>query len=110
MKHDSYRYNIERDWPKAKPEPWEYIIWSILAMFVAFMCYAFYYEATHFEEREVGAVVMEHYVTADRHGARTYSTIIKTDDGFIEEVTGLGVFTAKQGGRVRVKLKREIIK
>ena len=58
------------------------------------------------ERRKVGGVVYEHNVTADRTGYRTYSTIIKTDDGYIEEKTGLDVYTAPVGSRVYIEVTR----
>jgi hypothetical protein len=97
-------------WDKAeeKTESWEYVLWSLLTILIAFVCYTFYYDATHYEKREVGAIVIQHNVTGQFHN--TYSTIIKTDDGFIEEVTGLGIYTTPIGNRVRVKLRREKLK
>ena len=58
------------------------------------------------ERRKVGGVVYEHNVTSDKTGYRTYSTIIKTDDGYIEEKTGLDVYTAPVGSRVYIEVTR----
>jgi hypothetical protein len=58
------------------------------------------------ERRNVGGVVIEHNVTADKTGHRTYSTIVKTDDGFIEEQTGLNVYVVPVGERVTIEVTR----
>ena len=58
------------------------------------------------ERRNVGGVVVEHNVTADKQGARTYSTIVKTDDGFIEEETGLKLYVVPVGERVTIEVTR----
>lgn len=58
------------------------------------------------EIKPMGATVIEHNVTADKYGNRTYTTIIKTDDGFIEEKTGLNIYTVPVGHRVVVEVKR----
>ena len=58
------------------------------------------------EPKMVGAVVLEHNVTADKYGNRTYSTIVKTDDGYIEEVTGLESYTYPVGNRIKVEVWR----
>ena len=58
------------------------------------------------ERRNVGGVVVEHNVTADKTGHRTYSTIVKTDDGFIEEETGLKTYVVPVGERVTIEVTR----
>ena len=58
------------------------------------------------ERREVGGVVYEHNVTADKYGSRTYSTIVKTDDGFIEEEIGLDLYAIPVGSRVTIEVIR----
>ncbi len=58
------------------------------------------------ERRNVGGVVLEHNVTADKTGYRTYSTIVKTDDGFIEEETGLKTYVVPVGERVTIEVTR----
>ena len=80
-----------------------YSVWIILIVvllgFVAFL------NAT-IERRNVGGVVVEHNVTADKYGSRTYSTIVKTDDGYVEEKTGLNLYTIPVGERVTVEVTR----
>lgn len=58
------------------------------------------------ENVTVGGTVLEHNVTADRHGERTYSTIVRSDDGFIEEVTGLKAYIVPVGDRVMYTKQR----
>lgn len=50
--------------------------------------------------------VLEHNVTSDRDGIRTYSTIIKTDKGEIVEVTNLQTYVIPVGKRVNVNVRR----
>jgi len=58
------------------------------------------------ETREVGGVVYEHVVTANGHGQNRYVTIVKTDDGFIEEKKGLKLYTTPVGSRVTIEVTR----
>ena len=58
------------------------------------------------EQRNVGGVVVEHNVTSDKYGSRTYSTIVKTDDGYVEEKTGLNLYTIPVGNRVTIEVTR----
>jgi hypothetical protein len=59
------------------------------------------------ETREVGGVVYEHVVTANGHGRNRYVTIVKTDDGFIEEERGLKLYTTPVGSRVTIEVTRQ---
>ena len=54
----------------------------------------------------VGGTVLEHNVTADKNGSRTYSTIVRSDDGFIEDVVGLDIYIVPVGGRVTYEKRR----
>jgi hypothetical protein len=58
------------------------------------------------ERVSVSGTVIEHNVTADRSGRRIYSTIVKSDDGLIEEVVGLKTYVVPVGGRVRYEKTR----
>ena len=58
------------------------------------------------ETREVGGVVYEHVVTANGHGQNRYVTIVKTDDGFIEEKKGLKLYITPVGSRVTIEVTR----
>ena len=58
------------------------------------------------ERRKVGGVVYEHNVTSDKTGYRTYSTIVKTDDGYIEEKTGLELYAVPVNSRVYIEVVR----
>jgi invasion protein IalB len=58
------------------------------------------------EQKTVQATVLSHAVTSDRTGERTYITIIRTDDGYIEEKTGLSYYALPVGNKVRVKVWR----
>ena len=41
------------------------------------------------EQLQMKVVVIEHNVTADRNGSRTYSTIVRAEDGNVDELIGL---------------------
>ena len=58
------------------------------------------------ERKQVGGVVVAHNVTAGSSGHRTYSTIVKTDDGFIEEEIGLDLYAIPVGSRVTIEVTR----
>ena len=79
--------------------------WGWLLLIVVLLGFVVFVTTT-VERRNVGGVVVEHNVTADKYGARTYSTIVKTDDGFIEEETGLNLYTIPVGERVTIEVTR----
>jgi hypothetical protein len=58
------------------------------------------------ESRIVKGVVLEHGIVSDRNGDRTYITIIRTEDGFIEEKEGLNLYVIPINQRVNVKVYR----
>lgn len=78
---------------------WLFIIIGLVTALIVFL-------ESKFEQKNIGGVVYEHNVTADKYGERTYSTIIKTDDGFIEEKTGLKLYTIPVGNRVTIEVTR----
>lgn len=55
---------------------------------------------------EVRGVVVSHVVTADKHGYRTFSTIIKTEDGYVEEKTGLEYYAEPIGKHLTITVLR----
>ena len=79
--------------------------WGWLLLIVVLLGFIVFVTST-VERRNVGGVVVEHNVTADKQGARTYSTIVKTDDGFIEEETGLKLYVVPVGERVTIEVTR----
>lgn len=64
-----------------------------------------YFSHVTIKEILVTGVVIEHNVTADRYGDRTYSTIIKTDDGYIVEKVGLAYYAKPIGSRISYNKK-----
>lgn len=74
------------------------LVIMVIATFVANLYYR--------ESKIVNGVVLEHGVTSDKYGDRTYITIIKTDDGFIEEKTGLNWYVTPINQNVKVKVYR----
>jgi len=52
------------------------------------------------QEVQMKATIIDHVVTADRAGDRTYSTIIKTEDGMVEEKIGLGFYVIPKGTKI----------
>ena len=79
--------------------------WGWLLMIVVLLGFVLLNTST-VEIRNVGGVILEHNVTADRTGYRTYSTIVKTDDGYIEEKTGLELYAVPVGNRVTIEVTR----
>jgi hypothetical protein len=74
------------------------LVIMIIVTFVANLYYR--------ESKIVNGVVLEHGVTSDKYGDRTYITIIKTDDGFIEEKTGLNWYVTPINQNVKVEVYR----
>jgi hypothetical protein len=74
------------------------LVIMIIVTFVANLYYR--------ESKIVNGVVLEHGVTSDKYGNRTYITIIKTDDGFIEEKTGLNWYVTPINHNVKVEVYR----
>ena len=74
------------------------LVIMVIATFVANLYYR--------ESKIVNGVVLEHGVTSDKYGDRTYITIIKTDDGFIEEKTGLNWYVTPINQNVKIKVYR----
>lgn len=61
-----------------------------------------------YKEKKRSAIVLDHVVTANKDGFRTYSTIVKTTDGKIREVTGLSYYVVPKGHTTVVSfLERE---
>jgi hypothetical protein len=58
------------------------------------------------ERKTVQGKVLSHSVVSDRYGDRTYITIIRTDDGYIEEKIGLSYYAVPIGDRVKVEVWR----
>ena len=58
------------------------------------------------EKVEVKATVISHVVTSNSGGAATYRTIVKTDDGYIQELTGLKYYTIPEGDKINIKVYR----
>lgn len=82
-----------------KENKWMFIIGVLIIGWLIFL-------ASLYEFRQVGGVVYEHNVTANRHGNRTYSTLVKTDDGYVEEQKGLSLYVIPVGSRVTIEVKR----
>jgi hypothetical protein len=80
----------------------ELLISCLVIMVIATFVVNLYYR----ESKIVNGVVLEHGVTSDKYGDRTYITIIKTDDGFIEEKTGLNWYVTPINQNVKVEVYR----
>ena len=76
-----------------------YVIITALAVLLFTGC-------TPAERKTVQGKVLSHSVVSDRYGDRTYITIIRTDDGYIEEKIGLSYYAVPIGDRVKVKVWR----
>ena len=79
--------------------------WGLLLLIGLFFGFIIFI-GSFVERRNVGGVILEHNVTASSSGYRTYSTIVKTDDGYIEEKTGLELYAAPIGNRVTIEVTR----
>jgi len=80
----------------------ELLISCLVIMVIATFVVNLYYR----ESKIVNGVVLEHGVTSDKYGDRTYITIIKTDDGFIEEKTGLNWYVTPINQNVKIEVYR----
>lgn len=58
------------------------------------------------EEVVVKATVLDHAVTSDKFGDRTYITIVRTEDGYIQELIGLKYYTIPEGDKINIKVYR----
>ena len=74
------------------------LVIMIIVTFVANLYYR--------ESKIVNGVVLEHGVTSDKYGDRTYITIVRTDDGFIEEKTGLNWYVTPINQNVKIEVYR----
>jgi hypothetical protein len=77
-----------------------YTIIAVLAILL------FIASCTPAKRKTVEATVLSHAVVSDRHGLRTYITIVRTDDGYIEEKTGLVYYAVRVGNKVKVEVWR----
>lgn len=80
----------------------EILISCLIIMVITALAASLYYR----ESKVVNGVVLEHGITSDRNGDRTYITIVKTDDGFIEEKTGLNWYVTPVNQNVKIKVYR----
>jgi hypothetical protein len=58
-------------------------------------------------EVRMKAKVLDHVVTADKGGYRTYSTIVKTTDGEVRELTGLKNYVVPIGSEIYVTVYKQ---
>lgn len=76
----------------------KHIVIILLIFIIAFFGLIIYYN----EEYTIKGTVIEHNVTADKMGNRTYSTIIKCEDGYIREKTGLNYYLSPVNSTVTI--------
>lgn len=79
--------------------------WGWLLIITIGIAFLIFIQST-VERRKVGGVVYEHVVIARQTGMHKYVTIVKTDDGYIEEKTGLELYTTPVGSRVTIEVTR----
>ena len=58
------------------------------------------------KEVHMKVTIIDHVVTADKMGNRTYSTIVRAEDGMIQEKTGLGFYAIPKGTKVMTTVYR----
>jgi hypothetical protein len=80
----------------------EIILVSLIAGVIISFAVTVYYK----ENKIVGGVVIGHELVSNKYGDRTYITIIKTDDGYIEEKSGLNSYAIPENKRVTIKVCR----
>ena len=56
--------------------------------------------------KNVRATVLEHAITADRYGNRTFTTVIKTSDGYVQELTGIECYGIPVGKTFTIEVFR----
>lgn len=81
-------------------------LFTVICIFLLFLGIGISYDLITYENRSMGAVVLEHNVTADNYGRRTYTTLIKTDDGIIIEKEGLNYYVIPIGNRITIEVRR----
>ena len=78
----------------------------VLGILIISMCFYGCFMIFSAEPKQVNATVLEHVVVGDRHGVRTYVTIVRTDDGYVQELTGLQHYTKPIGSTFTLKVYR----
>ena len=56
--------------------------------------------------KTIQATVLSHAVVSDKWGSRKYITILRTDDGYIEEEKGLSFYVVPIGSKVKYEVWR----
>ena len=54
----------------------------------------------------VQSTVLSHDVISNKYGDRTYITIVRTDDGYIVEKTGLSYYAIPVGDKIKIEVWR----
>jgi hypothetical protein len=54
----------------------------------------------------VQSTIVSHEVVSNKEGSRTYITIVKTDDGYVQEMLGLSYYAIPVGTKVKLKVWR----
>lgn len=54
------------------------------------------------KEVKIGAVVVDHATSSNRDGIITYRTVLRCDDGYIREETGLTYYALPVGARTTI--------
>lgn len=58
------------------------------------------------EYKNVNGVINSHFITSDRNGSAYYHTIVKSEDGYIDEVEGIGVYSMPIGTSINYRVER----
>lgn len=80
----------------------KYWIGYLIGLLILITITLFHYTETY----TVDGVILEHNVTSNKYGERTYSTIIKCNDGYIREKVGLDYYVIPIGNSTKVELSR----
>lgn len=83
-----------------------YLILALI--YVSFLSFLIWWEVTQMETVTVNAKVINHAVVADKsthHGV--YLTIIKRNDGVIQELKGLKYYVIPEGSEISIQVRRQ---
>ena len=78
-------------------------LWVTLAAICSFMIYLVVITT---EYKNVNGVIINHLVTSDRGGNAYYYSIVKSEDGYIDEVEGLRVYSMPVGTSINYRVER----
>jgi hypothetical protein len=92
MNYGSYNRSRRRGFLEYCFDYW----WAILLLFIIAIITLI---EVYTEERQIGATVIEHHVVGHQHRTE-YSTLVQTDDGYLQTLSDLNSYVVPVNGRV----------